>query len=347
MKLHSRELRSLGQRAARSLLEAAGPGHGRTLLTGLSGGADSAALLFLLADTQQRHGWRLRAAHVDHGIQDAEIRAAFRSTAAKAARIAGAAFDLVKVDARSELAAGGGIEAAARRVRYRALAEIADRRQAELIAVAHTLDDQAETILLHVLRGTGIDGLAAMLPIAPVPEVESELRLVRPLLGHTRAETRRICELHDFNPVDDPANHDLTRVRNRLRHELMPLLREFNPRVAAALAELALSASGDRELLESQARAAIVDAVVEGGTPALERSSLLAQPPALRARVLRMFADSYGASLTAERTRAALAALERGRGTIELGCGRALRVADGRVTVEIGDEAGGGAGNQI
>ena len=348
MERTNRELQSLSQRATRSLLEAADAGRGRTLLVGLSGGADSTALLFLLADAEDRHGWRVRAAHVDHGIQNEAIRTAFRATATSAARIAGVGLDVVAVDAASELAGGGGIEAAARRVRYRALAEIAELRHAELIAVAHTLDDQAETVLLHVIRGTGIDGLAAMPPIGPVPEVEAEPPLVRPLLGHTRAETRRVCELFGFEPAEDPANRDLTRVRNRLRQELLPLLREFNPRIETGLAELAASARGDRALLESQSLAALTQASLDGDEfGSLDRRALLDYPPALQARVLRAYAARFGSPLTAERTRAALAVLASGHGTVELGGERVLRVAGGRVMLEDGGAAAAGATSQI
>lgn len=348
MEHQTRALRRLGQLAARSLTDAAGAGHGRTLLVGLSGGGDSAALLLLLADTEGRHGWRVRAAHVDHRIQESEIRAGFRAGAARAARIAGVPLDVVEADADAERAAGGGIEAAARRVRYRALAEIAGRRRAELIAVAHTLDDQAETVLLHLVRGTGIDGLAGMPPIGPVPEVETDLRLARPLLGLTRADTRRVCAQFDFEPAEDPTNLDLSQLRNRLRHELLPRLREINPRIDAGLADLAASARGDRELLESLALDALGE--VRAGPsqfPALDRRSLFGYPPALQARVLRMFAASRGARLTFERTRAALAVLARGHGTVELGCGRALRVAGGRVAVAESEEAGPVSSNPV
>lgn len=339
-----RELRAMGSRAARALLEAAGPGHGRTLLVGLSGGPDSAAMLLLLADTQARHGWRLRAAHVDHGIQEATVRAEFQAAATSVARQARVPLDVVEVDAPAELSGGGGIEAAARRARYRALARIAEDRRAELIAVAHTLDDQAETVLLHILRGSGIDGLAAMPPIGPVPETDSGLQLVRPLLGHSRNETQRVCALRDVRAVDDPANRDLSRTRNRLRHEALPLLRQFNPQVDTALSELAKSARGDRELLDAQTRQALAEAsVASEHSLVLDRRALLACAPALQARVLRELGARRGTRLTAERTRAALGVLRRGHGVVELGAGVRLRVAGGRVTldaVESGPEVG-------
>ena len=331
---NSRELRALGSRAAHALFEAAGPGHVRTLLVGLSGGPDSAAMLFLLADTQARHGWRLRAAHIDHGIQEATIRAEFRAAATSAARKARVPLDIVQADALAELSGGGGIEAAARRARYRALARIAEGRRAELIAVAHTLDDQAETVLLHILRGSGIDGLAAMPPIGPVPETDSGLQLVRPLLGHSRNDTQRVCVLHDVRAVDDPTNRDLSRTRNRLRHEALPLLRQFNPQVDTALSELAESARGDRGLLDALTQQALAGATLAGDESlVLDRRALLTCAPALQARMLRELAARRRVRLSAERTRAGLGVVRRGHGVVEFGEGVRLRVAGGRVTL--------------
>ena len=329
---NGREWRELGSRAARALTEAAGPGHGRTLLVGLSGGADSAALLFLLTDTQARHGWRLRAAHIDHGIQEPAIREQFRAAATGAARRARVPLEIAEADAPAELSGGGGIEAAARRARYRALAEIAEQRRAELVAVAHTLDDQAETVLLHILRGSGIDGLAAMPPIGNMPETDSGLQLARPLLGHRRSETHRVCVLHGFGAVEDPANRDLSRTRNRLRHEALPLLRTFNPQVDTALSELAESARGDRELLDGLTQQALTEATPgSDDSLVLDRRALLACAPALQARMLRALAGRLGLRLTAERTRAGLGATRSGRGVVEFGGGVRLRVVRGRV----------------
>jgi len=329
----------------RGLIDALGEGCGHRILVGASGGTDSSALLLLLSDLRDRSGWAPIAAHVDHGIVEASVRAQFRAKAAEAASLADAPLELAAVDADAEARAhGGGIEAAARRLRYRALWEIACRVGANAVATAHTRDDQAETILLHLVRGSGLDGLAGMPPLGPMPEigsaeaVSSGPRLVRPLLGTTRAETEVVCAAWGFAPAEDPSNADLERTRNRLRREVLPLLREINPAIDAALSRLSDGVRADLEWI-AEAAATVERSLgrvdVATGAVEYERSALLALHPALRARVLRLAAERLGPPLSAERSRAALALASSQSGVVELGGGRVLQLRRGRLRLSL------------
>ena len=172
-----RRIREIGRRISRALVEHVGTGSGRPLLAAVSAGADSSAMLFLLADTQSRHGWRIRAAHIDHVIQSEQIRSEFRERSTSLAARADTPLDIIEANAVAESERmSSGIEAAARQVRYDALARLALDRGAPIVAAAHTQDDQAETVLLHILRGSGLDGLSGMPGLRPLAD---EVRLVR------------------------------------------------------------------------------------------------------------------------------------------------------------------------
>lgn len=242
----SRAVRRLVHRAGDALVDLLGQGDGRTLVAAVSGGADSTAMVLALADAAPRTGWRVRAAHVDHGIAAAETRAGFRRAAGRAAAIARVPLVLLAADAPAELrAGGGGIEAAARRVRYGALTAHARAAGAAAIATAHTLDDQAETVLMRAVRGTGVAGLAGIRPVGAAPHDEGRaageaaILVARPMLELGRADAELLCAAWGAEPCADPSNADPAVLRARIRHEVLPLLRTINPRAAEALAGLA------------------------------------------------------------------------------------------------------------
>jgi len=322
-----RQTREIGRRISRSLVTHVGPGFGRPLLAAVSGGADSSAMLLALADTQSRHGWRVRAAHIDHAIQSESVRAEFLEAAGQVAAIADAPLDAVQADAISEAATSSdGLEAAARRVRYQTLVRLAQERGAPVIAVAHTRDDQAETVLIHMLRGSGLDGLSGM---PATRELSDGVRLARPLLGVTRAETESVCQAYGWQPVDDPSNEQLEYTRNRVRRSLLPLMQEINPNISERLAQLAQSVSSDRALLELIGRQALEQ--LRDGSGALSRRSFLALPEQLQNRVLRTLCREHGANLSSERTASAIRVIRAGHGVIELPGGRRLSIADGTI----------------
>ena len=309
-------------------------------MVALSGGPDSSALLLALAEGRERTGWNPHAVHVDHGIAAEAQRSQFRRVAARAAELAGVPLELRSVDAPlRERERGAGIEAAAREVRYEALAAVAREVGAGVIAAAHTRDDQAETVLLRILRGAQLDGLAGIRPLAPAPYADSgdaragrpDLLLVRPMLTLTRAETTAICAAWGFAPVQDPANRDLRHLRNRIRRQLLPQLRELNPQIDAALARLADGVGVDRDFLDQAAADALGALSTDAG--GWRRRELAALHPALRRRALRAIAARAGLDLSAERTGAADALLRADSGEVELGSGLSLRSRRGRIDV--------------
>src|SRR3954470_17839462 len=187
---------------------------GEGVVVAFSGGPDSTALLWGMAGIAPRLSLRLFAAHLDHALD-----AGSASRAAAAARLA-ARLGVPFVAARRGVLAGSGEsgEAAARRARYAFLEEVRQDAGARRVATAHHRDDQAETVLLRLLFGSGLEGLAGIRPVSP-----GRGTVVRPLLGAPRAELAAAIPA-ELVPVDDPTNHDLAVPRNRVRHRLLPAL---------------------------------------------------------------------------------------------------------------------------
>lgn len=210
---------------------------GATVLVAVSGGSDSLAMLDLLHRLAPRHGWRLRVATFDHrwGSHGAEAVELVRRAAERRGLpcLAGAA---------DRSTAG---EAAARSQRHEFLKRAAEQLGAEAIALAHTADDRAETLLLNLLRGAGTTGLGALPPRAG--------RLVRPLLDFRRDELREHLARHAIGWLDDPTNADERYERNRVRRRLLPLLDELRPGAVAALVRSARLCAAERRVLDRRA----------------------------------------------------------------------------------------------
>ncbi len=209
----------------------------------ISGGADSVALLRAMLALKCMHGGRgqLFVAHVNHGLrgQVAEEDATWLQALCKQFDLP---LEIAKVDVGAfEAANGDGWEAAARMARYEALREIAEQRGARFIVTAHTVDDQIETVLHRILRGTGIEGLAG---IARVRPLSPSVALVRPILNVTRYELLEYLAALGQEYRTDATNCDNRWTRNRLRNELLPVLRgRYNAGVDGALTRLALQAA--------------------------------------------------------------------------------------------------------
>ena len=324
-----RRIREIGRRIARALVDNAAEGFGRPLIAAVSGGTDSSAMLLLLADTQGRHGWRVRAAHVDHMIQSEAVRLRFRQAAADVAAMADTPLDIIRVDAAAEAnQSADGLEAAARRVRYEALARLALERGASVVTAAHTQDDQAETVLLHILRGSGLDGLSGMPTARPLND---EVTLVRPVLQVTRAETESVCRAYGWQPAHDPSNDHLEHTRNLVRHSLLPSMTEINPNIAERLAQMARTVRSDRALLDLIGEQTLSQLRSGGG--GLERRSFMSLPGQLQTRVLRALCREQDVIPSAERTAAALQVIHTGHGQVELPGGARLSVAGGTIRV--------------
>ncbi len=251
--------RSLRSRVRSFILDHGLISPGDRVLVGVSGGPDSTCLLLVLAALRRSLGFQLEAAHFDHQLRG-------RRAAAKEIRFVSSLAERISVP----LHVGSGdvrrharerkrsLEEAARELRYSFLATTASEANCASVAVGHTRSDQAETVLLHLVRGTGLRGLAGMTPSStwPIP-AKHALDLIRPLLSLSREHTAQCCDALGLAPVDDPSNRSSTQTRSRVRHELLPLLRSFNPRIEDALARLASSASDDVALLEQLASKAL------------------------------------------------------------------------------------------
>ncbi|MDY0021490.1 tRNA lysidine(34) synthetase TilS [Arenimonas caeni] len=258
----------------------AAPGTGPVAIA-CSGGLDSTVLLHWLAAGPALRTRGLRVIHVDHGLhpQSAEWAEACRSNC----EALGLEMMLRRVVVRD---AGEGLEAAARDARYAAFAEL--QRPGEVLALAHHRDDQAETVLLRLLRGAG-DGLAAMRPIRPF----GSGWLWRPLLEQPRAWIESYARRHALHWVEDPSNASDRHDRNFLRHHVLPRLQERWPQAGAALARSAALLATQADLLAGEDARRL--AQVQGLDPAtLSVPALLAEPPAWRARLLRAWLAGLG-----------------------------------------------------
>ncbi len=230
------------------------------LVVAVSGGADSLALLHFL----RRSGYPLLVASFNHRLRpEAEADVAHVQQIAQGL---GLPFVTDSADVAAHAGAEGlSIEEAARELRYRFLFCEARKAGAQAVATGHTADDQAETVLMHFLRGAGLAGLKGMPPRILLPVFDAEIPLVRPLLDWTRAQTEAYCRENGIQYLTDASNADTTYFRNRLRHELLPLLESYNPQIKQSLAKNALALQGDYELLNELTNAVWVRVVTASG----------------------------------------------------------------------------------
>jgi tRNA(Ile)-lysidine synthase len=285
-----------GQRLERRVLRYI-QGHGlfpaaQRALLAVSGGPDSTALLLVLAHLSASGGLKLDLwlAHFDHGLRRQAEREAEKAFLSGLAAKLGLPLLLGQGDVRAHARQHRlSLEEAARELRYRFLAEQAGKAAINVVATGHTADDQAETVLMHLVRGSGLTGLAGMRPSSSWPFPSHDcLLLVRPLLEVSRGETERYCQEEGLSPCLDVTNLLLGPLRNRIRHQLLPLLRRYNPKIEGALLRLAAATASDLAYLEGTARAfwhAL--AVKDKGSVGFRRSELAALPLAIRSRLLQ------------------------------------------------------------
>jgi tRNA(Ile)-lysidine synthase len=308
--------------AVRSLLSTMDNGGG-LVLAAASGGADSLALAAAASFVAPRLGWRAGLLTVDHQLQrgsSAQAEAVARWAAS--AGLCPAEVLTVQVDGP------GGPEAAARQARYAALATAGRRLGARLILLGHTEDDQAETVLLALARGSGPRGLSGM----PVLREIGGVPFARPLLGLSRQTLRAACAAESLVPWEDPHNADPSYARARIRHDLMPLLsKALGQDVVPNLARTASLVAADSAYLDSLAAVALGQCLAGDG---LSAGALTALPCPLRTRVLHAWALSLGvpgAALSHRHIEAldALVMVWHGQGPTMLPGGIAVRRAAG------------------
>jgi tRNA(Ile)-lysidine synthase len=253
------------------------------LVVACSGGADSLALAFAVDYVTTRRGLGHSAVVIDHGLQDDSAEVAGR-VADQLATLGYDDVSVVTVDVDQSSAVGP--EAAARQARYRAL-DAEARARAATVWLGHTLDDQAETVLLGLARGSGSRSLAGMVPRAG--------HLVRPFLRIRRTTTEQVCAELGLEPWQDPHNSDRRFTRVRVRDIVLPMLEaELGPGVAEALSRTAELVRDDSELLDQLAAQTSRAAEGLGGTDTLDCAALESQPPALRRRIIRLWLLAHG-----------------------------------------------------
>ena len=324
---------------------------GTTLLVAVSGGPDSLSLLHLLQRLRTREQLALHVAHLDHGLRpgsgdDAcfvvEVAAAWDIPCTTAAR-----------DVRSLAPVYGGVEAAARAVRYGFLRETAIAIGATAVATGHNADDQAETVIQRLLRGAGPTGLAGMRPRldfdrwraigapsaegAPPESQDARPALVRPLLATPRAAIMDYCAEHALAPRYDASNQSPEYLRNRVRGYIIPQLKAYNSNIVVALGRTArVCADEDALLGELLDREWPTLASVDDGQVRMPRAMLMRQHRALRRRALRRAATMLapGVEFGADHLDRMLRLVERPRGRLQLPGGLMLRVTRDMISLE-------------
>ncbi|MGB6191307.1 MAG: tRNA lysidine(34) synthetase TilS [Terracidiphilus sp.] len=315
---------------------------GMRLAVGVSGGADSVALLRVLAAKSRELGLVLHAAHLHHGLRGDEADADLAFVQKLAAGL-GVPFHEARVDAAREAqadpAAGKNaetIEEAARRLRYRWFRELMASGEVEAVATAHTLDDQAETVLAKFLRGAWTEGFSGIHPVLDFPEG----RIIRPSLAVTRTQIEDFLRTLNQPWREDSSNRHLGFTRNRIRHELLPLLEDWNPRLREHLAQIADLARHEEEWWQAEI-ARLASQVILAGKPvrgggraasndlALDIGRLRELPAAVQRRLVRHAAARLNAAPDFDATEAlrTLALAGRAGQTLELAAGlRAERI---------------------
>lgn len=324
----------LVHRQVKIALSESGLVDGKHLVLAVSGGQDSLAMLYSFAEVQGEFGLRLHGAHVDHGLRvnasrhDANfVTETFRNL--------GISYTSESIDVKAfQREHRLSLEEAARNVRYSFLAKVAQNISADAVVVAHTLDDQAETILMHIIRGSGLTGLRGMQLISSNTFEGESVTLVRPLLSVSRKDTAEYCFKRGLRPRLDESNLSAKFHRNRIRMDLMPKLEVYNPAIRTALVRLSRSAAMELEYLDVGVDDVWEDAVsVRHRYLTLETNIVKRLPVALQSHLLRRALDKLkGNTVNIEHTH--IQAMES---LIHGPAGRSLDLPEGlRFTVEYG-----------
>ena len=305
---------------------------GIRLAVGLSGGADSVALLRALAERSGSLGLVLHAAHLHHGLRGAEADDDLEFARSLAAEL-GLPFHEQRVETAAEAQKDGEtIEEAARRLRYGWFRQLMASGVVDAVATAHTRDDQAETVLAKFLRGAWTEGLSGIHPTIAFPKG----RIMRPLLGTTRAEVEAYLRALGQSWREDSSNRQLTFTRNRIRHELLPLLEGWNPRLREHMAQMATLAR-DEEAWWQAEMARLGPQILMSGRPvrgggraaadglSLDVKRLAELALAVQRRLLRFAAEQVGAALDFPSTEALRTLALTGRAGQKLEMAQGLR----------------------
>jgi tRNA(Ile)-lysidine synthase len=253
----------------------------RRTVIAVSGGADSSALAIALCAAVSGPRGLFVLAHVVHDLRPREAALADRDAAAELARRLDVPFAEAEVEVQ---AVDGNLEGEARRLRYRALADIADRDGCGFVATAHQAEDQLETLLMGLLRGAGPDGLRG---VRPTRRLSRDIEVIRPALSVPRDELRRICGDFGWEWQQDTTNTDTSRLRSALRHRVLPILEELRPGAAARAGRTSKLLGEASDLVQREAGRLLEHASGrEGNVLELERRRLREQPDAVLGALL-------------------------------------------------------------
>lgn len=287
----------LAQRVCRYIGEQDLLRPGQRVGAAVSGGADSVALLRLLLELRAELGLVLSVVHVNHGIRGAEAEADQQFVAALAEERGLALYALVADTPAHAAARRLSLEAAGRELRYQYFQRLLTQGALDKVATAHNLDDQAETVLLRLTRGTGTTGLAGIYPQWPVVSRGSTAAIVRPLLAVRRHELESYLRELGQTWREDASNLDPQYARNRVRHRVLPLLEaELNPRVRELLAETAAIARAEEEYWAAEVRR-LLGQVWSAAHGSLDLAGIRRLPLALQRRLVRAAAELQGVRL--------------------------------------------------
>ncbi|MFC1919520.1 tRNA lysidine(34) synthetase TilS [Chloroflexota bacterium] len=278
---------SLWREALRSIRKHGLLSGSRKLVIGVSGGPDSVCLLHMLAHARSSLGIELHAAHLNHGLRgsDADADAEY---VLQLCRQLGIPVTIQKTDVSTKRRKHSPIEEAAREARYSFFARVVRDVHAGAVAVGHTADDHVETILLHLIRGAGTRGLRGLEPRSMWVHGNASVEVIRPLLEVSREHTVNYCLYNGLQPRQDISNLSPLLLRNRIRHELLPLLKEYNPAFSRALKRIASIAGDDIRALEAWVDQ-LWDDIVHRGEKGLnlDREKLHQCPKGLQRMLLR------------------------------------------------------------
>ena len=256
------------------------------IIVGVSGGPDSLALLHGLNTLSPTYGWRLTAVHVHHQLRGGEADADARFVASFC-REHHISYEVRQVNVRQYLDQyGGNLQDVARKLRYEAFADVADKLGVTKLALGHHADDQAETVLMRFLRGAGTRGLAGI----PVKRQSGRLQIVRPLWRVWRRDIERYCDEFRLNPRHDSSNESSDYLRNHIRLELIPKLQQYNPQLKLGMLQLSEQLAAEEEMWKKWTRVAL-ERVLEGQGPTqwtLSISEFHALSLALQRRVIQL-----------------------------------------------------------
>ncbi len=308
---------------AEGLRDAIAQTEAQTLVMAVSGGVDSIAIMHVLASLRTKFPIKLVAVHVHHGLRDAADRDA--SLVREFADLLDCAYEMRCVNVPAVIRrTGESVETGARRLRYEALLAVASAYSQPLIVTAHHQNDQAETVLDHLMRGSGLSGLVGIVPLRHLHGVP----LWRPLLQVSKQALAEYVRVHSLPYAEDETNAWREFRRNRIRHELLPFLAEsFNPAIVDALARAAEILRAEDELLAEWTVEFVANhAQIQKHGASIEREAYLRLPLALQRRVVKLILEyvGYGFPFGFEEIEAARRLAQQGRGERSLKGGQRL-----------------------